>query len=118
MFSFFRRVPELLTQIAKNQEDHMAIGRETTAALEELRTAISQEADQAAQKIAEYVQSLDSTDQATADAIRAELAGVAEIIPNNVEDTDIPTTDTPADEPGEGSEGEEGNGETVGSDSF
>lgn len=99
MFSFFKRVPELLEQIKSNQEDHMALGRETTAALTELREAIATEADQAAQKIAEYVQSLDSTDQATADAIREQLADIKGIIPDAVEDTEIPTTDTPAEEP-------------------
>lgn len=86
---------KLFAAIASQQEDIMAIGTETKAALTELREAISTEADQAVEKIIAAT----NADAATADAIREAISGVKGIIPDDVEETDIPTTGTPADEP-------------------
>lgn len=90
---------EILSTMNGMKEDIMALGRETQAALTELREAIAVEADQAVQKIIEAT----NADSATADAIREAVAGVKGIIPDEVEETDIPTTDTPEGEPGDGS---------------
>lgn len=100
MFSWFS-LPRKVDEVNRKVDHIMALGKETTAALNELREAISREADEAARKIADYINSLDSNDEATAAAIREQLEGVAGIIPNDPEDTDIPTTETPADEPAE-----------------
>ena len=89
----------VLSAIEQQKEYIMAIGNETRAALTELREAIATETDQAAEKIIAHV----NADEATAQAIREAVEGVKGIIPDEVEETDIPTTDTPEGEPGDGS---------------
>ena len=92
-------VYEALVRLENTQEDIMAIGNETRAALTELREAIVTETDQAVEKIIAAT----NADTETAQAIRDAVADVKNIIPDDVEETDIPTTDTPEDEPGDGS---------------
>ena len=74
----------------------MAIGNETKAALTELREAIATETDQAVEKIIAAT----NADAATAEAIREAVADVKNIIPDDVEDTDVPAVQDP-DEGGE-----------------
>ena len=81
----------LIATIRNMQEEIMAIGNETKAALEELRGAIAAEADQAAEKIIAHLQA----DEATAEAIREAVEGVKQIIPDDVEDTDVPAVQEP-----------------------
>ena len=104
MFALPQRVAELDRKV-----DHlMALGTETTKALAELRAAITTESAEAADRIARLVADATDSDAVTAEAIRAELAGVAGIIPNDPAGTDIPTAGTPAGEPsGEPVPGEE-----------
>ena len=89
----------LIATIKNIQEEIMAIGNETKAALEELREAIATEADQAVEKIIAAT----NADAATAEAIREAVADVKNIIPDDVEDTDVPTVQDP-DEGGEDDE--------------
>lgn len=89
---------EILSTMNGMKEDIMALGRETQAALTELREAIATETDQAVEKIIAAT----NADAATADAIREAVEGVKGIIPDEVEEVDIPTAETPADEPAEG----------------
>lgn len=100
MFSWFS-LPKKVDEVNRKVDRIMALGTETTKALSELRATIQAETDQAAERIAQLVQDAASADQVTADAIRAELAGVAGIIPDAVEETDIPTAETPEGEPSE-----------------
>ena len=83
----------LIATIKKIQEDIMAIGNETKAALTELREAIATEADQAVEKIIAAT----NADAATAEAIREAVADVKNIIPDDVEDTDVPAVQEPED---------------------
>lgn len=83
----------LIATIKNMQEDIMAIGNQTKAALEELREAIATETDQAAEKIIAHV----NADEATAQAIRDAVADVKNIIPDDVEDTDVPAVQEPED---------------------
>lgn len=85
----------MLSAVISNQEEIMAIGNETKAALTELREAISTEADQAVEKIIAAT----NADAATAEAIREAVEGVKGIIPDAVEETEIPTVDAPEGEP-------------------
>lgn len=85
----------VLSAIEQQKEQIMAIGNETKAALTELREAIATETDQAVEKIIAAT----NADAATADAIREAVADVKNIIPDAVEETDIPTNDAPVDEP-------------------
>lgn len=89
---------QILSTMQGLKEDIMALGRETQSALTELREAIAQETDQAVEKII----AVTSADEATAQAIRDAVADVKNIIPDEVEEVDIPTAETPADEPAEG----------------
>ena len=89
----------LIATIKNMQEDIMAIGNETKAALEELREAIATETDQAVEKIIAAT----NADAATAEAIREAVEGVKGIIPDDIEDTDVPT----AQDPDEGGEDED-----------
>ena len=83
---------QLLVATIKNiQEEIMAIGNETKAALTELREAIATETDQAVEKIIAAT----NADAATAEAIREAVADVKNIIPDDVEDTDVPTVQDP-----------------------
>ena len=96
-----RRVNEgdvrlLIATIKNMQEEIMAIGNETKAALTELREAIATETDQAVEKIIAAT----NADAATAEAIREAVADVKNIIPDDVEDTDVPAVQDP-DEGGE-----------------
>lgn len=84
----------LLTTITEYQEEIMAIGNETRTALTELREAIATETDQAVEKIIAAT----NADSATADAIREAIADVKNIIPDNVEETDVPAVQEPVDE--------------------
>lgn len=84
----------LLATIKENQEEIMAIGNETRAALTELREAIATEADQAVEKIINHI----DADEATAQAIREAIADVKNIIPDDVEETDVPAVQEPVDE--------------------
>lgn len=84
----------LLTTIRETQEEIMAIGNETRTALTELREAIATETDQAVEKIIAAT----NADSATADAIREAIADVKNIIPDNVEETDVPVVQEPVDE--------------------
>ena len=89
----------LITTIKNMQEEIMAIGNETKAALTELREAIATETDQAVEKIIAAT----NADAATAEAIREAVADVKNIIPDDVEDTDVPAVQ----EPDEGGEDED-----------
>lgn len=89
---------QILSTMQGLKEDIMALGRETQSALTELREAIAQETDQAVEKII----AVTSADEATAQAIRDAVADVKNIIPDNVEETDVPTAETPADQPSDG----------------
>ena len=83
---------QLLIATIKNiQEEIMAIGNETKAALTELREAIATETDQAVEKIIAAT----NADAATAEAIREAVEGVKGIIPDDVEDTDVPAVQDP-----------------------
>ena len=86
----------LIATIKNMQEEIMAIGNETKAALTELREAIATETDQAVEKIIAAT----NADAATAEAIREAVADVKNIIPDDVEDTDVPAVQDP-DEGGE-----------------
>lgn len=90
-------IQRLLATVVKQQEDIMAVGNETRAALTELREAIATETDQAVEKIIAHV----NADAATAAEIREAVQGVKNIIPDDVEETDIPTVDAPEGEPAE-----------------
>ena len=83
----------LIATIKNMQEEIMAIGNETKAALTELREAIATEADQAVEKIIAAT----NADAATAEAIREAVADVKNIIPDDVEDTDVPAVQEPED---------------------
>ena len=86
---------QILSTMQGLKEDIMALGRETQSALTELREAIAQETDQAVEKII----AVTSADEATAQAIRDAVADVKNIIPDNVEETDVPAVQEPVDEP-------------------
>lgn len=73
---------EILSAIKQQKEHIMAIGKETQAALADLHEAIVVETEQAARKIIEAT----NADTATADAIREALAGVKNIVPDEVEE--------------------------------
>ena len=75
----FNRVLSAIDQL---KENIMAIGKETQAALADLNEAIVVETEQAARKIIEAT----NADAATADAIREALAGVRNIVPDEVEE--------------------------------
>lgn len=100
MLSWFV-LPRQVGELNRKVDQLMALGVETTKALSELRAAIQTETNQAATRIAQLVQDAASADQVTADAIRAELAGVAGIVADDPADTDIPTASTPEGEPAE-----------------
>lgn len=82
---------KMLASIALKQEEIMAIGNETRAALTELREAIATETDQAVERIIAAT----NADAATAEAIREAVADVKNIIPDDVEETDVPAVQDP-----------------------
>ena len=85
---------EILSTMNGMKEDIMALGNQTKAALSELREAIANETDQAVEKIIAAT----SADEATAQAIRDAVADVKNIIPDDVEETDVPAVQEPAEE--------------------